>query len=280
MKKHLFSIVMILALVIVAGSAMAASIIGDSQQPYKGGTYSYTLSGITVTGDAVATVSYEVGAGATFYNSDGVTPQTSFSIAAATNTSLSFKVKYGSGATSGKIKVSIAITGGCTNFITLDIAPVDAPTLALAISTPSGTLCQALNGTTNNVAASSSGTNTIDFTVVPTTSATGYNYDYKLTYSPSTINGTVYSVSIESGGGTISYSSNVATVSNCTATSVVRVTFATTPGAAVSLSGTLSDANLDLSVAEGGNAIAGSVGGPATATLGALPTIGSFSGLN
>ena len=280
MKKQLFSLVMMFALVIVAGTAMAQSIVGDSQQPYKGGTYSYTLSGITVTGNAVATISYEVGAEASIYNSDGVTAQTSFAIAAATNTSLSFKVKYGTGATSGKLKVCIAITGGCTNFITLDINPVAAPTLALAVSTPSGILCQALDGTTDNLAASSSGTNTIDYTIAPTSSATGYNYDYKLTFSPSTINATAYSVSLVSGGGTIAYSSNVATVSNCTANSVVRVTFATTPGAAVSLVGTLSDANLDLSAAEGGSAISGSVGGPATATLGALPTIGSFTGLN
>jgi uncharacterized alpha/beta hydrolase family protein len=54
MKKQLFSLVMMLALVIVAGSAMGQT----KSTPYPGGTYNYTVSDIKAFSGGTVTITY------------------------------------------------------------------------------------------------------------------------------------------------------------------------------------------------------------------------------
>ena len=61
MKKLLFSLVMMFALVIVAGTAMAQT----NSTPIPGGTYNYTISGITSVAGATVSITYS-GSGASF----------------------------------------------------------------------------------------------------------------------------------------------------------------------------------------------------------------------
>lgn len=261
---------MMLALVIVAGSAFAAP--GDREHPYLGGTYSYTLTGITLTGAATAVITYSGTAG-------GIILPADVSLTAGAAQSLPFSVTYGATTGAGDLTVTITYNaaGGCANHISLAIAPATRPTFTLAAITSAGNLCQVTTGTTNNVAASSSGSNTIDYTITPTSAASGYTYDYTLTLSPANINGTSYTVTNVGSNGT-GGNANPAVVSGASGVSIIRVTFNTTAGAQVDLAGTLTAGTLHVASAEGGGTISCTgYGTAATKTIGALPVIGTFT---
>ena len=274
MKKQFFSFVMMLALVIVAGSAMAQT----STTTYEGGTYSYTLSGITVVSASTATVTYEGGG-------SGATLPTPISIA-TTDHSITFNVTYALGATDGNLKVNIVDATSCSNYITLAIDVKAAPTLVLGVDVPDFT-CQNLGTPVNNEsAADATGTppaaNVITFTVTPTISvASGYTYDFDLDLTQLTSGLTGFTVAHATGNGTITgdYANGFSVVGSTSASHTFTITFTTTTGkAAETYTGTISGAKLHIA------AISGNYDGTYSpnndvVTVKSIPKIGTFTGL-
>jgi hypothetical protein len=177
MKKQLFSFVMMLALVIVAGTAMAA----NETSVLPGGTYTYTLKGVSSVNAATAVVTY------TGTNATITELLSSYTIAAATvNGTVTFKVLYGSQvlpSTSGDIVVTITDgTSSCSNSIKLGITVTPAPTIDLVMTATQDQYCQTTLTTTNNTAASSNSANTLTYTITKavTSAPTTYTWGYTI----------------------------------------------------------------------------------------------------
>ena len=269
MKKLFFSFVMMLALVIVTGSAMAQT----NTTPYKGGTYGYTLSAITVVGPSTATISY---------SGTGGTPSITTKALATTDHSLTFNVAYDLlTAASGTLKVVIKDDAtGCSNQITWAITVANAPTLDLAVTSGNAAICQVATGTTNNVAASSGQTTTYTYTITPSVVASGSTtYDYNFAVTPSTSTLTGFTVTRTTGDGTISgtYATGFVVTGANSPTQVFTVSFTTTTGiAAAAYTGTISSPKLH--VTAGGGVYNGSLSTPSyQVTVNTIPTIGTFN---
>lgn len=240
MKKQFLSFVMMLALVIVAGTAMAQL----NNTPYQGGTYTYKLNGITVVNASTATVTYD-GTGATL--------PTPIAIAIGANQTITFQVTYSQAATSGTLKVNIVDDiSTCNNFIQLAITVKARPTIDLAIVGSVDDLCQNLNNTpANNTDASVGSTaNTFTFKVTPTIvnepAAGTYTYDYTLALPDlATIGLTNYSITRTTGTGTWTESTGEVVGATTTADQVFTISFNTTTGiTAKTITGTLSAVSL------------------------------------
>ena len=178
MKKQFFSIVMVLALVIVAGTAMAKNEISV----LPGGIYTYTLNNVSSVNAATAVVTY------TGANQTITQLASSYTIAAgAVDATVTFTVLYGSQttpATSGDIVVTI--TDGvslCSNSIKLGITVTPAPTIDLAMTATQDQYCQTTLNTTNNTAASLNSANTLTYTIskVVTYAPATYTWGYTIT---------------------------------------------------------------------------------------------------
>lgn len=267
---------MLVTLVIVAGSAKAQT----SQTPYQKGTYSYTVSGITVANASTATVTYS--------GSDVTLPSP---IAVATSaSSITFNVIYGPAATSGTLTVTIQdLTSLCSNNINLTITVTPAPTLELAVTSVPD-FCQNLKATPNNNEAANIGaaTNTFLYTVTPTISsgavAAGAVYAFKFDLNDYTLGAsTPISIVRTSGDGTATPSavgSAQIAITGATTTQTFTVSFATTTGvASETITGTSSDAILT----SGGSGSTTYTGTYSPASEGvvvkAMPAIGTFTGL-
>lgn len=274
MKKQLYSFVMMLALVIVAGTAMAQ---GTGIAPYQGQTYTYTLNGITVINASTAAISYS-GAG-------GVPSVASIAIAAATTGgTISFDVAYNSSAAAGTLSVTITddVTG-CPNFINLSIVPVAPPTLSLVVArTTAAEICQVTNGSpANNTAASvPTGTapliNTVTFTVTPTMSSGGASYAFDFKLNDYLYGGTAISM-VHSGTGTAIGTTDIS-VSGATGVQTFTVTFVTTAGKAnETITGTASNAVLT-ALGTGTGTYTGTIDPTnASAVVKSIPAIGVFT---
>jgi hypothetical protein len=231
MKQRIFTLIMLLALIVVAGSAFGQ---GSNTSPYRGQTYSYSLSGITVINESSVLVDYS-GAG-------GV-PSTVADIPAATsNGSISFTVAYNATAVAGNLKVTITDkTSTCSNFIQIPITPVDPPTLALNVArTTAAEICQLMHSApANNTAASVPAglqtlINTVTFTVTPTITGGSGNETFAYTFDITDylIGATDLNVA-HSGTGTASGGPNSAiSVTGAKGVQTFNVTFVTTPGVA------------------------------------------------
>jgi hypothetical protein len=264
MKQKIFTLMMMLALVIVTSSAFAQ---GNSS-PYIGGTYHYTL-GLTLTGAAnpavVATASFSYTPSAT-----GVTLPGSKNLT-VDSTLIHFDVSYATGAGDGDLTVTVtyAGAGGCSNSISMAITPQPRPTFVLGVAADDVTACQEYPDGTET---------TVTYTVTPTTTAIGYTYTYTLAFSPADINGSSYTLSatdgVDNGDGTI-------TVTDAAAgPSVVTVTFNSAAGAAVSLVADLAPTPvMTLADAEGGGTVNGGANSPdtGTTTIGKMPILGAFN---
>lgn len=281
MKKQLFSFVMMLALVIVAGSAMSQT----KTTPYPGGTYSYSLSGIKTNSIGTVSIAYD-GTNATIQNVNGagaLVPYAGpYATLAAANTPLTFDIKYANNATSGKIIVTVtdgAASGGCSNFIEYAIVVQPLPTLALSIDATAGAFCQNKNSTplTDNQAASVSATaNSFDFTVTPviTNDPAAYTYTYAISL-PAASGLSTYGITYV-GPGT--YSAGVVSNANAETAGVFTVTFDTTTGLApVTLTATITGTPT-LTATSGGAVYNGSITTASDAvTVNTMPSIGTFN---
>lgn len=264
MKKLFFSFVMLVTLVIVAGSAKAQ--LNTTVIP--GGTYQYTLKGITVNTAGTATIDFEGDAAEQISITSGFSGTSSPYIAPANNSyDAVFTVHYSTSASIGDanlvVKIKDGSQNGCTNTITLKVTVLAAPTIDLAInSDATAPYCQTANNTTDNTAASKDQNNTIKFTVAPTFSNTDnatthttfkYGYTIKLPNPGSalgtTATGGAFKVmrgtedvtsAIISGSGLVRSELDV-TQTGATPSEEYTVTFYTTTGiAAQDLEGTVS----------------------------------------
>lgn len=284
MKKQILSFVMMLALVVVTGSAFAAV----NSSVIQGGTYPYSLNGIGIVG-AGSTVEITYANGGTI---SGVTQQTPTSLTPAVpantwvipvgSTALNFNVAYSASATSGNIVVKI--TDGvslCTNQITLAITVALAPTINLALAASESSYCQTTSTTTNNVAASSGSVNTMTFTVsqVIANAPATYTWEYKITL-PNVGLGTFKVMK-----GALDVTTAVAAgqvysgIASTTTTETYTITFNTTTGlSAQSLLGTLSAVKLtDTGTGAGIYNETVTTNNAATVTVKTMPSIGVFN---
>jgi hypothetical protein len=280
MKKLFFSFVMLVTLVIVAGSANAQT----KTTPYPGGTYSYKLTGIKTNSAGTATISYS-GTNVTIQNVNGaglLVPYTApVNTPAGTSTDLTFDIKFGENATDGKITVTVTdgvASGGCSNFIeyAIDVQPL--PTLALSIDATAGAFCQKKNSSplTDNTAASvSAPLNSFDFTVTPviTNDPDAYTYTYAISL-PNASGLANYKIEYAGPG---SYNAGVVSNANSETPGVFTITFDTTTGLApVNLTATIT--GTPTLTATKGNAVYNGTITTASdvVTVNTMPSIGNF----
>lgn len=308
MKKQLFSLVMMLALVIVAGSAMAVN--GDKITPYQGATHSYTLSAMVLTENATATMflsstktltpglnnttnggNWGISSVSTNSGSPTVSPaNTSYSIPLTSNeTSLTFSVTYGTSLNTGTYYLYVNVVnsaGSCNNYIMQTITVIAAPTLALDLTVGNATVCQkiaAVGSALDNIAASDGQVTTFTYIVTPTPGTipanTSYNFNFNLDNYTLGSNSIVLSVS---DGSIAAGSGSTYNITGAVATSVtITATVNTTTGvAAKTFAGSLNSGSLKADAAVGGASYTATITGtPKTVTIGSTPTIGTFSGL-
>jgi len=275
MKKQLFTFVMMLALVIVAGTAMAQT----NTTPYIGGTYSYTLSGLKVISDGTATVSYS-GLGVTLPTTNPITVTT-------TTTSITFNLTYTDAATSGILTVTVKDGAGCTNFIERAITVKAKPTLAISILASEDQYCQNKNSsplTDNQAASVGAPENSFTFTVSPTVTnvTTAYAYDYTITLPNIAAAGlTGYTITHTSGDGSWTESTGAVhgtgTGTGNPIADVFTIKFTTTTGIdPKSITGTLSAASM--TVTSGGKTYTGTISTASdVVTVKTMPSIGQFT---
>jgi len=284
MKKQLFSLVIMLALVIVAGTAMAQT----KSTPYPGGTYDYTVNGIVVQTAGTGKIEYLDAVtnlpltGVTFSAVTGFTGTAPNYTVATGGIILTFKATYATVVSAGKIRITVtdgATTGGCTNFIEMAITPAVLPTFAVAISNvTSSPYCQTTTLTPANVTAASVGqTNTITFTVTPTVDhvTSDYSYTYAINLAGAGLTG--YNITSTNAG----YSSGVVTSTRLAGAApsvdTFTATFTTTTGIApVIIPGAISAASITITSAGGGTYNA-PVTTAAPVTVNTLPSIGTFN---
>jgi hypothetical protein len=279
MKKNVITLIMIFALALLSGSAMAQ----DKFAPFPGGTYSYTLDiDLANQSDATLTATGLTTGSSTISN---ISP--SLTDIASTVTSISFNVTYSNDAT-GTCKIEFVITdevSGCSNNIYLDVTMNPLPTLALGISSTTLT-CQALNPSPADNEAASLPTvavtleNTITFTVTPDVEdITAYSYDYTLTIPTNgQTNLTDYTITY-AGPGTATQGTGSITVTGATTEvdGVFTITFVTTTGIVdEDITGTLSAATMTDTV-NSGSYIATLSPVSTTSKVQAVPGIGSFN---
>ena len=275
MKKHFFSFVMMLVLVIVAGKAMAQT----NTTPFIGSKYTYKLNGVVVPVSGTATVSYSDATHVTL-------SKTTFPVTAGTTT-YSFDITFNDGAIDGKLTVNVKDVAGCENFIELAVKPKAKPALALKIEGNVPDLCQKTKtGTlTDNTDAVTDGgtsnTNSFTFTVTPAVSNVSANYTYAYSIVITDVPGlTGYNVAYT---GTGSYSGGVVSKGVDMTPDVFTVTFKTTTDIAPQvITGALDNAVLTVTTTSGTgtyNATFGvsDVDKSDVVTVKSMPTIGQFT---
>ena len=283
MKKQLFSLVMMLALVIVAGSAMAQTNV----TPYPGGTYSYTLSGIK-TNPAGTAANAITGANATIKNveNSGVDyTGTNIATPAATDFTLNFDITYGLLAT-GTRTVTVTVTdgaasGSCSNFIELEVIINPLPTLALSIAASEDQYCQNKKSSPlndNEAASVGATTNSFTFTVSPTITNDPdvYTYSYAITM-PAAQGLATYDIAY-AGPGTWNEGAGTVTGATSETDGVFTVTFTTTTGLApIDLTATITGTPT-LTATNGGATYNGTITTASDAvSVKTMPSIGTFN---
>ncbi len=118
MKQKIFTLVLMLAMVVVAGKAFSQS----NSAPAIGVPYTYNLTGVVVTGAGTAAVTY---------TDTHVTLPADFAVSSGT-TAYSFNVTYNAGVAAGTLRVTIT-QGTCSNFIEMTITPLGNPTYNIAV---------------------------------------------------------------------------------------------------------------------------------------------------
>jgi hypothetical protein len=272
MKQKIFTLIMMLALVIVAGSAFAQG----KFTPNDNSTYSYSIS-------------YDFGAGGSGSGVLSVSNSTALTISNQNPSDLSsltgsgnvtFDIDYADGI-SGSYTITLELTdagtGHCTNktVATVTINPTP-PTIDLVISTAEGPVCQNVTGTANNVAASTGRTNTILYTITPTTTAgAGYSYAFNFAATPAAFGS--YSYAKASGTGTVNPTTGAVTGAN--GPIGINVTWTTTTALGESaIVGTISNTTAITSPSEGSKPFNGTQSvDDVSVTIHSTPSVGSFN---
>lgn len=285
MKKIIFTLITVLAVIIFAGSVNAQ----DKFAPYPGGTYTYNLP-YTLAHDGTIALTLTGGD----MTLGTTTPSgldnagTTVNVVAGTGT-IAIPITYLNAATGTKT-IAIVITDGttnCSNNIHLDVTMHALPQIALGISATTLS-CQALVASpASNVAASVPAgaetlVNTITFTVAPTVeNITDYSYGYTLTIpTDGQTSLTSYAINY-SGPGTYTEGTGSVTVTGIDETNnangIFTITFVTTTGIAnQTITGTLSAASLTDPV-NGGSYTATLNPNPASSEVKSVPSIGAFN---
>jgi hypothetical protein len=184
MKQKIFTLVMMLALVIMAGSAF-----GQATNVVQGGKYSYTLSNVKIAAQPGTVAINYTGSGETIdnveHNSVAYTLTAgSFSLTSTANGSLTFDVTYADDS-DGDIEVTVTDggTGGCFNKIILTITVQPAPIVDATIAGVAA-FCQDKGAaTTNSSEADNAGSLSNSFNYTVTVSITNPPADYDGTLS-------------------------------------------------------------------------------------------------
>lgn len=288
MKKQILSFVMMLALVIVAGTAMAQTAI----TPYAGSTYTYTLDGVKLNSAGTADVSL---IGGTSWSLVSASDQSGALTVAGTNvtiptssTSLIFVIKYNDDETAGAKTLKVLLTDGsslCTNYINLAVTVVAKPTLSLAVTSVAD-FCQTTDNITNNTAGSVGASNTFTFTITPTFSAgalaAGATYAYEFDLNDYLIGATDISIQRTGGAGTDDDGGagvgTTITVTGATDVQTITVTFATTTGLAPeTITGTVSTGVLTAGGSGSGTYDASYSPASEDVVVKSTPSIGTFT---
>jgi hypothetical protein len=292
MKQRIFTLMMMLALVIVAGSAFG-QVNGGSQKPYAGSKHTYHLTGMSVNTTGSVLVDY-TGNGETISKPRtnvasgdlaGAGPSYTFP---SGQTEIYFDITYSTtvAGADGNITVTLTegATGTCSNYIRLAIDVIDAPTLALDITTSNATVCQNVTNTNNNEAGSLGMTTTFTLTVDPTWStdavSEGATYGFDLNLNDYLIGATAVTIIRASGDGTATPAIAVGgqiVITNATIAQTFTVSFTTTPSVSEGITATIDNYNM----ASNGSSftVTGSSDNVVT-TIQYTPAIGSFQGLN
>lgn len=312
MKKQLFTFVMMIALVIVTGSAMGQTSIN----PFKSATYTYTVGGIDAglttrkariyyTTAAAPGTQIKIGTTASISigttitnplavdNTTGVLAGSAWDITLPIGaTSVTFDATYGSAVATEASRIWIEIYNDaagatCNNTMFLNVTP-SANTLDFSIlaanGTASDTKCPATVTPLNEKTDAVTNTTTIVYTIARAGGNINYDWSFKLGMTPSTFGPasenvtvvyTVASGSIVNGSG-FGSDIKVRGVNSVTAT----VTVTNNPGvnntdfigALTNMTQFVNQTNVINSNAD----LAGN--NSATTTLKEIPSIGNFSG--
>lgn len=267
MKQRIFTLLMMLALVFVAGSAMAVI----HSTVIQGGKYPYNLNGIVMNNAAGGTGTISCPAG-TISNVTGWTGSSPYTVPTGSST-LTFDMTFN---TVGNTSITVVVTdGSCSNQIVLAVTVTDAPTIDLSFAAVTSPVCQAALGSTNNLAASSGQTNTLTFTIskATTNDPTSYSWGYTIAISNDGLGSFVTKRNgVNASPGAIS---NVAS----TATEVWTVEYATTTGIdPADIVATISNAKItDLGTGAATYDETDLTDNQATIVVSSMPSIGAFN---
>lgn len=286
MKKFFYSIVLLVTLVIVAGSAKGQT--GD--KPYPGGKYTYTLGGIKLNSAGKVKIEYSGGvSGTTINNFVGLTGTDLLALdIAATITEIKFDITYDLAESAGLRTIKVTITEGtCSNFISKSIEIQNKPALTLSLIAENTTICQLVNENPNDntAAAVTDGVieNTFTYKVTPaiTNVANGgtYSYEYEITL-PSNNELKDFTITGNANYNPATQKVTYTNVSGNPQADIFTVKYKTTTGKPdQSLQAQLG--NSKLTVASGGGQYTGTIttglSGTSTVIVKALPSIGSFT---
>lgn len=240
MKQKFFTLIVMFALVIVAGSAFGQNNnnrVAPEDSVYTSSTGSYSLGGIEVNQTGTLTIDF-TGADATIQNVGGVAGAYAggdIAVPSGSPFTLTFDIVFGAVATDGVITVEVTdgATNGCTNQITLGITVFPEPTIDIALTMPTGAdslFCQTTNGILNNIAASVNSRDSIEFTVTPTieNDPATFTFGYSLSVTGAGLTGlTLVKIS---GPGT--FDGSAVTGANAETAAIFRARWTTTTGLA------------------------------------------------
>lgn len=301
MKKQFFSIVLMLALVIVAGSVMAQS----STEPYLGATYSYRVTGIdgatnlrpakihfTTSADAAVTPGATTFLLPTISDNNGaitaslVGDNYTFNLSSGATT-LNFDITYGTAAgltVDATYKIWIEIedspTSACTNMMYLNVVPktnnLDFAITSISEKCPDTTVpnSQQTDAVNDN--------STIEYTITRDAGNTAYDWSFELAIDPTSFGSPSDDVSVSYSSGTTGAGFGspirVTGVESVTAT----ITIKNNPGvAATNFKATLSNWKQYVNQGSVVNSTFDktSSNNESTTTLKRIPSIGGFNGL-
>jgi hypothetical protein len=302
MKKLIFTLMMMAGLALVAGTAMGQT----NSTPYQGSSYEYTVNQIGL---------QSVGTGRIILNSNesGLTPDLditgNWSVTSATNqvptnlnpaavggnsygidvpaatTEITFSIDYNNNIPTGDYDLYLEVTqtsGGCSNFIRLDITVQTPPSLDIALTTTEDPqICQTVNpnpGTmANNTAGSVGQTTTWTYTVTPDDLTNIDNYSFTFVLDNYTLGSN--SITVSSGDATLDTNTGSIAVSNASGTVVFTASVTTTTNqAALPVQATISDCEFQLLSTAGGGTYSGTESDDTeTVTISTMPAIGGFN---
>ena len=283
MKRFLFTLMTLVALVLVANTTFAAV----NSTVIKGGTYPYSINGITLNSDGHAIINYG-GTGATFYDVNGAgaaveyTAGSNISYTAGSSLTLTFSIEYSLTATGGDITVDVYDDdSGCHNTITLTITTNNAPSFDLTISNDNSG-CQTTSTTTDyQTPASYQSSNTITYTVskgTVTDAPATYTWGFTIDIPNTTSNLDNYTVTYGATDITGDMPYDVTGLASTATSADIVVTFYTTTGIAdQTLTGTVSAGTVTDTGTGGATYDESNTPDTSDATILAMPSIGAFN---